>query len=251
MSFVNLPLNLCTLAVLLTPVLAYCLRNFFPKNLDKFNSVAGGLGIVSIIVAMMPGIVSTVPVVLEKDHWKHFVTYPQVSYVLFLSVLLGFIIMYTLAKLAYQKTVNGKDPSNFLYGVHLFCLCIVLFSAVSALPSIAKSDVVSFYLFTAVLCFEIFLEENGLIRHYKERFHNGTRALIAGSGALGYLYGTYFIKYMPYLISSSIEGLIIGFLLLAIVKTEFDLLEQRSHFPTFLLSALFKVILLYFIFFDF
>ena len=251
MSLSNLSLSLCTLAVLLTPVLAYCLRSFFPQNLDKFNSIAGGLGIVSIIVAMIPSIVSTIPAVLEKDHWGHFTTYPQVSYTLFLSVLLGFIIMYTLAKLAYQKTAKGEDPSNLLYGMHLLCLCVVLFSAVSALPAIAKSGVVSFYLFTCVLCFEIFLEENELIRHYKQRFHNGTRAIIIGSGVLGYIYGTYFVKHMPYLISSSIEGLIIGFLLLAIVKTEFDLLEQRSHFPTFLLSALFKVILLYFIFFGF
>lgn len=251
MLLTSLPLSLCTLAVLLTPVLAYCLRSFFPQNLDKFNSAAGGLGIVSIIVAMIPGIVSTIPAVLKIDHWTHITTYPQASYTLFLSVLVGFIMMYTLAKLAYQKTAKGEDPSNFLYGVHLLCLCVVLFSAVSALPAIAKSDVVSFYLFTAVLCFEIFLEENGLIRHYKQRFHNGTRALIAGSGILGYVYGTYFIEHMPYLISSSIEGLIIGFLLLAIVKTEFDLLEQRSHFPTFLLSALFKAILLYFVFFDF
>ena len=247
----SLPLNLCTFFVLLVPVLTYYLRNFFPQNMDKFNSVAGGLGIVSIIVAMIPGIVSTIPEVLAKDHWKHLVTYPQVSYALFLSVLAGFITMYTLAKLAYQKTAKGEDPSNLLYFVHLLCLCVVLFSAVSALPAIARGGAVSLYLFTSVLCFEIFLEENGLIRHYKERFHNGTRAIIVGSGILGYIYGIYFIKYMPYLISSSIEGLIIGFLLLAIVKTEFDLLEQRSHFPTFLLSVLFKVALLYFIFFGF
>jgi hypothetical protein len=251
MILTNLPLSLSTLIVLLIPVLTYSLRSFFPQNMDKFNSVAGGLGIVSIIVAMIPGIVSTIPEILEKDQWKYLSTYPQVSYVLLLSVLFGFITMYTFAKLAYQKTAKGENPSNLLYFVNLLCLCVVLFSAVSALPAIARGGMVSLYLFTSILCFEIFLEENGLIRHYKERFHNGTRAIIVGSGVLGYVYGAYFIKYMPYLISSSIEGLITGFLLLAIVKTEFDLLEQRSHFPTFLLSALFKIILLYFIFFGF
>ena len=247
----NGSLNLCMLIVLLMPIFTYSLRNFFPQNMDKFNSIAGGLGIVSIIVAMIPGIVTAIPLILAHDHWTYLSNYPRVAYVLFLAVLLGFFIMYTLAKLAYDKTKKGEDPSNLLYFIHLFCLCIVLFVSVSVLPTLAKASVLSLYLFTSVICFEILLEENGLIQHYKERFHNGIRAIVVGFGVLGYVYGVHLAPHMPHLIYASVEAVIVGVLLLAIVKTEFDLLEQNSHFPTFLLSALFKVILLFLIFFVF
>lgn len=247
----NFSLHLCILVVLLMPILTYSLRNFFPQNMDKFNSIAGGLGIVSIIVAMIPGIVAAVPLILAHDHWTYLTNYPRVSYVLFLMVLFGFFIMYTLAKLAYDKTKKGEDPSNLLYFIHLFCLCIVLFIAVSVLPALAKASVLSLYLFSSVICFEIILEENGLIRHYKDRFHNGIRAIVVGFGILGYVFGFHLAPHMPHLIYASIEAIITGVLLLAIVKTEFDLLEQNSHFPTFLISALLKVILLFLIFFVF
>lgn len=245
----NLSLNICTLLVILTPILTYALRNFFPQNMDKFNSVAGGLGIVSIFVAMIPGIVATIPFILSEDHWTYLSTHHRTAYVLFLTVLSGFLIMYSLTKLAYDEARKGLDPSNLIYYIHLFFLSIVLFIAVSALPAIAKSSEISLYLFTSVLCFEIFLEENGLIRDYKERFHNGTRAMIVGCGIFGYIFGNYLTPHIPHLIYAGIQGLIIGFLLLAILKTEFDILEKRSHFPTFLLSALFKIALLFLIFF--
>ncbi|MBM3468017.1 MAG: hypothetical protein FJX71_01130 [Alphaproteobacteria bacterium] len=247
----NLPLNLSTFLVVLTPILTYSLRSFFPQNMDKFNSMAGGLGIVAIIVAMMPGIVSTIPLILTEDHWTYLTTYPRVSYVVFLTILFGFFIMYTLEKFAHDKTKRGEDPSNLLYYTHLSCLGMFLFVAVSVLPPIAKGSTASLYLFSLVICFEIFLEENGLIRHYKERFHNGTRALIVGFGLLGYFFGVHMAENMPHLFYAGIQGIIAGAFLLCIVKTEFALLEQSSHFPTFLLSALFKIILLFLIFFVF
>jgi len=245
----SISLNLCALMVILTPVLTYSLRNFFPQNMDKFNSVAGGLGIVTIFVAMIPGIVSTIPLILAQDHWTYLSNYPRVAYVLFLMVLIGFLAMYTLTKLVYDETKKGVDPSNLIYFIHLSVLCIVVFIAVCVLPAIGRSSMISLYLFTAVLCFEILLEENGLIRHYKERFHNGTRAIIVGCGILGYIFGNYLVQHIPHLFYAGIQGIIIGILLLVILKTEFDLLEQRSHFPTFLLSALFKITLLFLIFF--
>lgn len=249
MAASNLSLNLCALMVILTPILTYSLRNFFPQNMDKFNSVAGGLGIVSIFVAMLPGVVSLIPLILAEDRWTYLSSYPRVAYVIFLTVLMGFLIMYALTKLAYDETKKGLDPSNLIYFIHVFILCIVLFAAVCALPAIGRSNVLSLYLFTSVLCFEIFLEENGLIRHYKERFHNGTRVIIVGCGILGYIFGNYLAPHMPHLVYAGIQGMIIGILLLVILKTEFDLLEQRSHFPTFLISALCKIILLFLIFF--
>jgi hypothetical protein len=217
--------------------------------MDKFNSVAGGLGIVSIFVAMIPGIVSTIPFILSEDQWTYLSSHHRIAYVLFLTVLSGFLIMYALTKLAYDEARKGLDPSNLIYYIHLFFICIVLFIAVSALPAIAKGSMISLYLFTSVLCFEIFLEENGLIRHYKERFHHGTRALIVGCGIFGYIFGNYLTPHIPHLIYAGIQGLIVGFLLLAILKTEFDALENRSHFPTFLLSALFKIVLIFLILF--
>lgn len=247
----NISLNLCMLIVILMPILTYSLRNFFPQNMHKFNAIAGGLGVVSIIVAMIPGIVATIPLILTEDHWTYLNNYERIAYVVFLAVLAGFFIMYTLTKLAYDKTKKGEDPSNLLYFIHLLCLCTVLFVSVSVLPAIAQSSVLSLYLFTSVICFEILLEENGLIRLYKQRFHNGTRALIVGFGCLGYIFGVHLAQHIPHLIYASIEGIIVGILLLSIVKTEFDLLEQNSHFPTFLLSALFKIILLFLIFFVF
>jgi hypothetical protein len=219
--------------------------------MNKFNSIAGGLGIVSIMVAMMPGIVSTIPLILAEDHWTYLTNFPRVSYVLFLTILLGFFIMYTLEKFAHDKIKRGEDPSNILYFVHLSCLGMFLFVAVSVLPAIAKSSIASLYFFSSVICFEIFLEENGLIRHYKERFHNGTRAIIVGFGILGYVFGVHLTQHMPHLFYAGIQGIIVGVFLLSIVKTEFALLEQSSHFPTFLLSALFNIILFFLIFFVF
>jgi hypothetical protein len=128
--------------------------------MDKFNSVAGGLGIVSILVAMMPGIVSTIPLILAEDHWTYLTTFPRVSYVIFLTILFGFFLMYALEKLAHDKTKSGGDPSNILYYVHLSCLGMFLFVAVSVLPAIAKGSLASLYFFSSILCFEIFMEEN-------------------------------------------------------------------------------------------
>lgn len=247
----NLSLNICTLIVLLTPILAYSLRSFFPQNMDKFNAIAGGLGIVSVIVAMMPGMVSTIPLILTEDRWTYLTTFPRVSYVLFLTILSGFFLMYTLEKFAQDKIKRGSDPSNILYYTHLFCLGMFLFVAVSALPGIAKESMASLYFFSSVMCFEIFLEENGLIRHYKERFHNGTRALIVGFGILGYVFGVHLTQHMPHLFYAGIQGIIVGVFLLSIVKTEFSLLEESSHFPTFLLSAFLKIVLIFLIYFIF
>jgi len=246
----NLSLDICILSILLTPILTYSLRNLFPQNMDKFNSVAGGLGIVAIILAMMPGIVSTIPLILTEDHWPYLTTYPRVSYVIFLMILSGFFIMYILEKLAHDKIKKGGDPSNMLYYVHLSCLGMFLFVAVSVLPALAKASLTSLYFFSAILCFEILLEENGLIRHYKDRFHNGTRAMMVGCGILGYVFGVHLAPHMSHLFYASIQGVIVGAFLLSIVKTEFALLES-SHFPTFLLSALFKIILIFLIFFVF
>lgn len=244
-------LKLCVILILITPVIAYSLRRFYPRHMGKFNSIAGGFGIVTIIAAMIPGIVERIPDIIKASDWPYLTTYPRVAYVLLVSILVGFFIMYILEKLAYEKVKRGLDPSNITFISHLMCLCLVLFASTAAIPAIAENGFIALYLFTLLLCFEIFLEENALIRHYKKRFNHWIRALLIGFGVLGYGSGSIYEPHLSTLTYSCLEGIIIGILLVAIIKTEFDLLEERSHFPTFIISAVFKILFLFLLFFIF
>src|SRR5579871_5061055 len=118
MLFIDYALTVCILTILITPVISYHLRHFYPRHLSKFNAIAGGLGIVTVIAAMIPGIVERIPDILTEEKWPYLTTYARVAYVLLLSILIGFFIMYFLEKMAYEKTKRGQDPSNITFFTH-------------------------------------------------------------------------------------------------------------------------------------
>lgn len=246
---VNLtPVLVCVTILLIVHLVISKIKRLDCIDISMLNSIAGGIGLGTVFAHLLPDIM--VDATKFTTGATHHLTggFKTLLLLLFLAMLCGFCAMYTLEKLAHDQRSKGQSPANYIYYIHLGVMVCLFFSMVSEFPELSMVSSYSLYIMTTVLVTELVMEDHALIKHFGVRYNLLGRGLVVIAILLGWAYGA-FSGPEATITKTFVKAFIIGIILLSVVKTEFDLLEQKSHFPTFLFSISTKVIIVIFLLF--
>ncbi len=215
----------------------------FPKirKLDIFdnsilNSIAGGLILGYVFLHILPSLIFNIGDLKEQAS-SHFLSDEKnLLFVIFMFVLAGFTILYTLEKIAYDHVRQNKEAGTVVYAAHIGILMYLSFSIALIMPIISQNSFSSLILFTTIMACHFILEDHSMIYNFPTRFTNIGRYIVMGGIVLGWLIGNFFTPYHYTFITTFMNAFLAGALILTTTKTEFALLEGRSHFPTFIAS---------------
>ena len=235
--------SVCTLIVFLSPLIIFHTRRIGKSYISIVNSIVGGLSLGGILSDMLPDLMVSTVGLCGVESRGIILDERLLFFFVFFWILVGFCITYSLEKLAYQASSLKKDPHPILFHLELGSLCLVMIGTLSTFPALAYEGTKSIVLVTLVMICELFLEENAMIRHFRTRFNTKGRIIVMLCILIGCGFGLIGVGRIPGIFALSFQSAIIGALLLSVVKTEFDLLEGKSHFPTFLISVSIKVMI--------
>lgn len=216
------------------------------RKLDIFddgilNSIGGGLALGYVFLHAMPSLIFNIGALKEEAH-SHFLTNEKnLLFVIFMFALLGFFALYSLEKIAHDKSRHGREGGAVIYYTHLGMLTYLSFSIALVMPILAHESMTSLILFTFVMGFHFILEDHAMTHHFPSQFDHIGRYVVMSGVAIGWLIGTFLIPPHYTLGTTFMNAFLAGALMLSTTKTEFTLIEGKSHFPTFIASLAFKI----------
>lgn len=205
------------------------------------NSIAGGLGLGALLIHLLPDLMAQVAHLSTHSTIPFFHKPQHLFFGLFTTMLISFCLTYGIEKVAHDRKKRGEDPEVLVYALHLIVLCTTLFVMTSTFQALLKTSIFSLALIAILLLSEIIMEDHAFQKHFGEMYDFRGRFLVTLSILAGWACGTYLLDDQITLQMAFTTAFAIGILLLTVVKTEFDLLEQKSHFPTFLWSVFAKL----------
>ncbi len=220
------------------------------RKLDLFdagilNSIAGGLALGYVFLHALPSLILNIAALKEQTHGRFLSDEKNLLFVIFMFALAGFFVLYVLEKIAHDKSKKGEEGGVVIYYSHVGTLTYLSFSVALIIPIMAHESLASLLLFTFIMGFHFILEDHAMSHHFPSRFNHVGRYIIMGGVGLGWLIGTFLLPHHYTLTTTLMNSFLAGVLILSTTKTEFALLEERSHFPTFIASLAVKTAIIF------
>jgi len=235
--------SIAVMILLLLPMALPVIQKLPGFNMSIVSSIGGGMAMAAVFAFMVPDVVSKIAKVAKHTDIEFFQHHHHLMLLVFATFLLAFCTMYALEKVALEKTKANAEPSTFVFYLHMGILCSMLICLVSSFPALAKSSFYAIGIVCALAVFEIFLEEVALLKHFALLYTRLGRYMVMLSILIGWAIGLKFFKQESTVFTLMVQTFVIGMILTAVVKGEFDLINQSNNYITFLISAAIKVLI--------
>lgn len=236
---------IAVMILLLVPMCIPLLKRFPNINIGKITSIGAGLAMAVVFACFLPDLISKIDFVSTHTTIEFFKDVGHLNFFLFVTFLLGFCLMYTLEKISIDRTKNNKDPSAFLFYVHMMVVCSMLILLVSSFPAMAKTSIYTMGIVCALAAFEIFLEETTLTKHFGTIYSHEGRLVITTAIIVGWIAGIKLFGHDTTVFTLLVHAFVMGVILTAIVKCEFDLINQENNYVIFLIAVFVKVCIIF------
>jgi hypothetical protein len=211
------------------------------------NSIGSGLALGFVFLHMIPDFINNIPELKQQAYSNFLQEDKNLLFVIFLFVIGGFCLWYWLEKLAHDRTKKGEEAGFFIYSSHIGMMTFTSFSVTCLMYSMGNESLFGLILFTMVMSFHFILEDHSLSHHFPNRFKYTGRYIIMLGVLGGWLFSLYDNQQAQTIVTTFMNAFLAGTLILAMAKTEFSLLEEKSHFPTFLASLITKALIVFII----
>jgi len=247
---ISTPQNLMGFCCMFFLLLLHWFVPRFRNNLNDgiLNAIGGGVALGYVFMHAIPDFINTTPQLLEhiqfgKRLFGKTLDHRHITFLLMLMVVIGFCVWYALEKIAHDRTKQGKESGNVIYISHLTVMAYTGFFTVFMIPTMVEENLRYAIIFIVVMGFEFILEDYSLTRHFPVKLNHKGRLVVMFCIIAGWLASLVISPRAQLILSSFTGAFITGGLIVTTAKTEFSLLEGRSHFPTFLLSLLAKILI--------
>ncbi|MCE2716618.1 MAG: hypothetical protein ACK4V2_07550 [Pseudomonadota bacterium] len=235
-----------SLILLLAPMVLPIIRKFSGVDVSKIASVGGGMAIAAVFVFMVPDVIAKIKPVSAHTGIKFLQQEHHLMCVIFITFLAAFCLMYALEKIALDRTKKKAKPDSFVFYFHMAVLGAMLIALTSAFPALASSTYAIF-----IVCvlgfFEIFLEEIALVKHFKTLYSKVGRYIVMLAILIGLGLGVGFFKQESTVFTLLTQAFVIGMILTAVIKNEFDIINQSNNYSLFIMSVIFKTAIIFYV----
>jgi hypothetical protein len=208
--------------------------NIFDHSI--LNSIAGGMALGYVFLQALPSLIFNIGA-LKEQAYTHFLNNEKnLLFVIFMFILAGFFVFYTLEKIAHDKSKKGEEGGPFIYYSHIGILTYLNFSVALIIPLMINENFFNLLFFTSIVGFQFILEDHAMTLHFPTRFNHIGRYIVMGGVCVGWPIGAFLVPHHTTLTLTLMNAFFAGAIVLSTIKTEFALLEGRSHFPTFIAS---------------
>lgn len=199
-------------------------------------SFAGGIAVAYVFLHLLPELAAGNEAVGEALHDVVRPT-PLLDLAIFVVALAGFTAFYGLERLALRSGgerggERGGDAPAGIFRVHLGAFLVYNALITYTMPLRLRTGVVFGLLFAAAMGLHFVLTDRSLEEHYRKRFDNRGRYLLAGGLVVGWLLGWLFAPTSTVVVSV-LTALLAGSILLNVFKEELPS-GSRSSFGWFL-----------------
>lgn len=236
---------IAVMILLLVPMCIPLLKKFPNINLNKITSTGAGMAMAVVFASFLPDLISKIGFVSTHTTIDFFKDIGHLNFALFVTFLLGFCVMYTLEKISLDRTKNKQDPSTFLFYVHMTVVCSMLILLVSSFPAMAQTSSYTIGIVCALAAFEIFLEETTLTKHFGSIYSHEGRLVITTAIIVGWIAGIKLFGHDTTVFTLLVHAFVMGVILTAIVKCEFDLINQENNYVVFLIAVFVKICIIF------
>lgn len=236
---------IAVMILLLVPMCIPLLKKFPGINLSKVTSMGAGLAMASVFAFFLPNLLSKVSFVASHTEIGFLKDVGHLNFFLFVTFLVAFCFMYTLEKISVDHTKNNHEPSTFLFLVHMLVVCSMLILLVSSFPAMAQTSFYTIGVVCALAAFEIFLEETTLTKHFGAIYSHEGRLVITTAIIVGWIAGIKLFGNETTVFTLLAHAFLMGVILTAVIKCEFDLINQENNYIIFLVSVFVKVCIIY------
>ncbi len=234
---------IAVMILLLVPMALPIIRSIPNFNISKVSSIGGGMAVTAVFVFMVPDVIEKIAQVSENSSIEYLRQKHHLTFVVFTTFLFAFCTMYALEKVALDRTKANAEPSRFVFYLHMGILCAMMIALVSSFPVLAKASFYAIGLVCALAVFEIFLEEIALLKHFGELYSHLGRYVVMLAIAIGWVLGLKFSLHETTVFTLMTQAFVIGMILTAVIKGEFDIINQSNNCIIFLVSAFVKVLI--------
>ena len=236
--------TIATIILLFLPIALPIIRRIPGFNPSKTSSIGGGMAMAAVFVFMLPDVISKIHSVASETDIEFLKNEGHLMFVVFSTFLLAFCTMYALEKIALDSTKINITPNRFIFFLHMVILCSMLVTLVSAFPTLASASVYALGIVCSLAVFEIFLEETALLKHFNKLYSKVGRYLVLASLIGGWALGLQFADQQTTVFTLMFQAFVIGMILTAVIKGEFDLINQSNNYITFVVSASIKTLII-------
>lgn len=237
--------TIATMVLLLIPMVLPIIRKFHNANISKIASVGGGMAIAAVFVFMVPDVISKIKIVSANTNIEFLKQEHHLMFLVFMTFLAAFCTMYALEKIALDRTKIRAKPDRFVFYLHMGILCAMLIALVSSFPALAASSTYAIGIVCALAVFEIFLEEIALLKHFDTLYSYVGRYLVMIAIAVGWGIGIKFFKQETTIFTLLTQAFVIGMILTAVIKNEFDIINQSNNYRLFIIAVVLKVFIIF------
>lgn len=236
---------IAAMALLMVPLILPIIRKISGINISKVASVGGGMAITAVFAFMVPDVISKIKAVSTHTDIKYLQQEHHLMYFVFISFLAAFCMMYALEKIALDRTKNEAKPDSFVFYFHMGILSLTIMALVSSFPILAASSVYALGIICLLATFEIFLEEIALLKHFNSLYSRFGRYIIMLAIILGLYLGIELFDQESTAFTLLTQAFVIGTILTAVIKNEFDIINQSNNYALFISSVAFKAIIIF------
>lgn len=236
--------TIATLILLLLPIALPVIRRIPKFNASKTASVGGGMAMSAVFVFMLPDVISKIHGVAAETEIAFLKSEGHLMFAVFSTFLFAFCIMYALEKVALDSTKINVTPNKFIFFLHMLILCSMLITLVSSFPALANASVYALGIVCSLAIFEIFLEETALLKHFNHLYSTVGRYLVLASLVIGWVIGLKFADQQTTVFTLMFQAFVIGMILTAVIKGEFDLINQANNYRIFVTAATIKTLII-------
>ena len=234
---------IAVMILLLLPMALPIIRSIPGFNVSKASSIGGGMAMAAVFVFMVPDVMGKIHEVSATTSIEFFKQKHHLIFGVFATFLFAFCTMYALEKIALDSTKINAAPSKTVFYLHMGVLCAMLVALVSSFPALSKASFYAIGIVCALAVFEIFLEEVALLKHFGDLYSHVGRYVVMLAIVLGWGLGLKFINQDTTVFTLMTQAFVIGMILTAVIKGEFDLINQSNNYITFIVSALIKTLI--------
>ena len=234
--------GLCALILVFIHWILPHIRKRNVLNLGLLNAIGGGLALGYVFLHALPDLVHSVPHLMEGTKNIFFQNKQNLLFTVFICVLSGFLVLYSLEKIAFEYTYRGQDKIRTVYFMNLGLLIYLVFSVALLMPFWAMISHSALVLFTIILVFQFILEDQSMSNHFPSFFNRAGRYCLMISAVVGWCVGIMAHHFDAKISVSCISAFLSGALILSTIKSNFA--SQTSHSIPFLSSLFVKVIVI-------
>ncbi len=234
---------IAVMILLLIPMALPIIRELPGFNMSKVSSIGGGMALTAVFVFMVPDVIAKISHVAAHTNIEFLKAEHHLMFVVFTTFLVAFCAMYALEKVALDRTKVKAEPSLFVFYLHMGILCAMLIALVSSFPALSKASFYAIGLVCMLAVFEIFLEEIALLKHFGDLYSHRGRYVVMLAIIVGWIIGIKFFAQETSVFTLMTQAFVIGMILTAVVKGEFDLINQSNNYIIFISAAAIKVLI--------